>query len=169
MATFQPSLSSPTMFSIGTCTSSNMIWLKLWAPAMLMIGFTCMPGDFMSTNRKVIPECRSASRSVRTSMNIMSARCASDVQIFEPLITNSSPWSSAKVCNDAKSEPVFGSEYPWHNPPCAISGRYFRFCSSEPKCINVGPNIRVPKRSFPGARRYEVSSAKIKLIIAEAS
>ena len=88
-------------------------------------------------------------------MNIMSARCANEVQILEPFNTNSSPSIAACVWSDAKSEPVSGSEYPWHHciPPDAISGRYRFFCASVPKRIRVGPSIRVPNLSFPGARR----------------
>ena len=70
-----------------------------------------MPGVWMSsiiTNE--IPRCLGASGSVRTRANIASAVCAADVQIFWPLITNSSPSRTARVDSEARSEPEPGSE-----------------------------------------------------------
>ena len=40
----------------------------------------------------------------------MSAQCAPDVQIFWPLITQSSPSRTARVRSPARSEPAPGSE-----------------------------------------------------------
>ena len=57
-----------------------------------------------------MPLCFGASGSVRTRQNIMSAFCAPEVQIFWPLMTHSSPSSSALVERDAKSDPEPGSE-----------------------------------------------------------
>ena len=57
-----------------------------------------------------MPLCFGASGSVRTRQNIMSAVLAPDVQIFWPLMTHSSPSSSALVESDARSEPEPGSE-----------------------------------------------------------
>ena len=48
--------------------------------------------------------------SVRTRQNIMSAACAVVVQIFWPLMTKSSPSSTALVLSEARSEPAPGSE-----------------------------------------------------------
>src|SRR5438094_824149 len=39
---------------------------------------------------------------------------ASDVHTFWPLTTNWSPAFSARVWSEARSDPEFGSEYPWH-------------------------------------------------------
>ena len=57
-----------------------------------------------------MPLCLGASGSVRTRQNIMSAVRAPEVQIFCPLMTHSSPSSSALVESDARSEPEPGSE-----------------------------------------------------------
>ena len=57
-----------------------------------------------------MPACLAASGSVRTRANIMSAWAAVEVQIFWPLITKSSPSSTARVCSEARSEPAPGSE-----------------------------------------------------------
>ena len=53
--------------------------------------------------------------SVRTSMKIMLALCALLVHMFWPLITHSSPSSTARVRSEARSEPEPGSEKPWQN------------------------------------------------------
>ena len=57
-----------------------------------------------------MPRCFGLSASVRTRQNIMSAKCAPEVQIFWPLMTKSSPSTAARVRSDARSEPEFGSE-----------------------------------------------------------
>ena len=57
-----------------------------------------------------MPRCFGASGSVRASMNIQSANCAPVVQIFWPLMTKSSPSRTARVCSEARSEPLPGSE-----------------------------------------------------------
>ena len=154
-ATYQPRSSSPTTLARGTRTLSNSTWLNSCPPAILIIGRTDTPGDFISTSTKLIPRCFGASGSVRVSSIIQSARCASVVQILPPLITRSSPSRTARVLRDAKSEPDSGSLYPWHHctSPRATGGRCVRFCSSEPWIISVGPSIRTPKISRPGARR----------------
>ena len=90
--------------------------LKLCLPAISIIGLTWIPLDFISSiSRKLMPLCFGASGLVLTNINILSALCADEVQTFVPFITKSSPSSTALVCNDAKSDPDSGSEYPWHH------------------------------------------------------
>ncbi|MCY1529272.1 hypothetical protein D9M68_644060 [compost metagenome] len=110
----QPWFGSPTRFFAGTRTLSKKTLQKSFAPVRLTMGLTVMPGVFMSTSRKLMPCCFFAAGSVLASRNIMSASCASEVQIFWPLTTNSSPSSTADVRRAARSEPASGSEYPWH-------------------------------------------------------
>ena len=57
-----------------------------------------------------MPWCFGASGSVRTRQKIMSAYWAPEVQIFWPLMTKSSPSTSARVDRDARSDPDPGSE-----------------------------------------------------------
>ena len=57
-----------------------------------------------------MPACLGASGSVRHSTKIQLARWPSEVQIFWPLITHSSPSSTARVPSVARSEPASGSE-----------------------------------------------------------
>ena len=56
-----------------------------------------------------MPACLGASGSVRNRPNIISASVACVVQIFWPLMTHSSPTSSARLDSDARSEPEPGS------------------------------------------------------------
>ena len=76
---------------------------------MLTMGRTVTPGLFMSTRIKLIPRCLGASMSVRVSSIIHSARWAMLVQILLPLITKSSPSTTARVDREARSEPDWGS------------------------------------------------------------
>ena len=71
------------------------------------------------------------------------------VQIFWPLITHSSPSSTAVVLRVARSEPASGSENPWHQAivPERILGRNSFFCSSVPHWRMVGPTRVSPKKS----------------------
>ena len=59
-----------------------------------------------------IPLCLGASGSVRTNVNRKSASCAPDVHTFWPLTMKSSPSRTARVRNDARSEPALGSLIP---------------------------------------------------------
>ena len=83
---YQPRLTSPTTFVLGTRTSSKKTSLKEWPPARLTSGRTLMPGLRMSTMNIVRPLCLGASGSVRAASQPQSERCAPDVQIFWPLI-----------------------------------------------------------------------------------
>ena len=71
------------------------------------------------------------------------------VQIFWPLMTHSSPSSTALVDSPARSEPASGSLKPWHHAisPDRILGRKNFFCSSVPHCRIVGPTSVSPKKS----------------------
>ena len=52
---------------------------------MVWIGRTVMPGVFMSIRRNEMPACFLAAGSVRHRQKILSAYCASVVQVFWPL------------------------------------------------------------------------------------
>ena len=71
------------------------------------------------------------------------------VHTFCPLITHSSPSSTAVVFRLARSDPESGSEKPWHQrtSPPRIFGRNSCFCSSLPHCRIVGPTSVSPKKS----------------------
>ncbi|WBL36802.1 hypothetical protein O0235_04375 [Tepidiforma flava] len=88
-----------------------------------------------------------------------SARCAFEVQIFCPLITQLSPSRTARVWSDARSDPEPGSLKPWHQviSSRAMAGRKRAFCSSVPKRMSVGPTRSAPI-VWPGARWYAISS-----------
>src|ERR1700745_2521778 len=102
---------------------------------MVSIGRDAPPFDFMSNTMKEIPLCFFAAGSVRQRQKIMSACCASVVQVFWPLMIHLSPLRSALVRSEARSEPEPGSEKPWHHQSStlAMRGKYFFFCSSLPK------------------------------------
>ncbi len=57
-----------------------------------------------------MPLCFGASGSVRTATQLWVATCAIVFHIFCPLITHSSPSSTARVRSDAMSVPASGSE-----------------------------------------------------------
>ena len=61
-----------------------------------------------------MPLCLGTFGSVRASSIMYSETWANEVHTFWPLITQYSPSLTARVCRDARSEPAFGSEYPWH-------------------------------------------------------
>ena len=97
-----------------------------------------------------MPLCLGASGSVRVSTKIQLAVSAADVQIFCPLITHSSPSSTARVPRLARSEPEPGSEYPWHQRswPERMRGRKWLFWRSVPQCSRVLPTILIPNPSW---------------------
>ena len=102
---------------------------------MVWIGRTEMPFDFMSIRMKEMPDCFLAAGSVRHRQKIQSAYCASVVQVFWPLTMYLSPFFSALVLSEARSEPEPGSEKPWHHQSStfAMRGRKCCFCFSLPK------------------------------------
>ncbi len=81
-----------------------------------------------------MPACLRTEVSVRTSRAHHCDRCAQLVQIFWPETTNSSPSATARVRSDARSEPAFGSENPWHqmSSPDRSRGSSSRRCRSLP-------------------------------------
>ena len=86
------------------------------------------------------------------------------VQTFWPLITHSSPSSSARVVTFDRSEPAFGSEYPWHHSSSTdwIFGRNRRFWSSRPYASSVGEKRPSPKKlTRAGAPALAYSSLKM--------
>ena len=75
LATVHPALTSPTTLDMGTRASEKNVSQNGEAPLMRRIGRTVTPGLAISTSRKVMPVCfLRAPGSVRTSMNIQSAR-----------------------------------------------------------------------------------------------
>src|ERR1700732_234588 len=94
------------------------------------IGRPVMPLVFMSIRMKEMPDCFLALGSVRQRQKIMSACCASVVQVFWPLTMYLSPLRSAFVLSEARSEPEPGSENPWHHQSStlAMRGQYSLFC-----------------------------------------
>ena len=74
------------------------------------IGRISMPGWSIGTRRYERPLCFGTSGFVRASTKIHCAQCASDVHTFWPVITHSSPSSTARVFTLARSEPASGSE-----------------------------------------------------------
>ena len=110
LATRHPSWTSPTTFSFAVRTSVKKTSLNSWVWAMLTMGRMSMPGWSMGASRNVIPLCLICSGAVRHRMKIQLAVWASEVQIFWPLITHSSPSSTARVPSEARSEPELGSE-----------------------------------------------------------
>lgn len=106
----QPWLMGPTRLARGTRSLSKNTSQNSELPVRFLIRRTVMPGLFMSASRKLMPSCFFAFGSVRTSMKIMSASCANEVQIFWPSTTNSSPSRTAVVRRLARSEPAEGSD-----------------------------------------------------------
>src|SRR5258708_2493546 len=109
-ATSQPRLTVPTTWDFGTRTLSKKVSQNGDRPEIKRSGLVETPFDAMSNRIKLIPSCFLAVASVRTRQKIQSAKLAYEVQIFWPLMTKSSPSLSARVCNEARSDPAFGSE-----------------------------------------------------------
>jgi hypothetical protein len=109
LATDQPSSTVPTTFAFGVRASVKKTSLNSASPVISRIGRTSMPGWSMGTRRNVMPLCFGADGFVRARTKIQLAVWADDVQIFWPLMTHSSPSSSARVPRLARSEPASGS------------------------------------------------------------
>src|SRR5260370_2567218 len=107
-----PLLSLPTRFALGTSTSSKKVWQNGDAPDIKVIGLVETPALSMSNRIKLMPSCLGAFGSVRTRQKIQSARSAYEVQIFEPLTRNSSPFSPARLCTEASPPPHPASPQP---------------------------------------------------------
>ena len=84
LAQVQPSFSLPTRFSTGTFTLSKKTSFTSWPPSAMMIGFTVMPGVFMSISRNEMPSCGFDFESVRTRQKIQSAQWPIVFQVFDP-------------------------------------------------------------------------------------
>ena len=71
---------------------------------------------------------------MRASSIPWSAWWALVLHSFWPLTTHSSPSSTARVINPARSEPFVGSLNNWHHvcSPVTVGGSKRRFSSSEP-------------------------------------
>ena len=150
-------------------TSSKKTSLKPYCPAMFASGRTVMPGVFMLIQKKEMPRCFGASGSVRAMKYMPSAWSARLVQIFCPLITYSSPSRSARVRSEARSEPAFGSDQPWHHTKesSRILGRCSRFCSSLPWTMSVGPNIITPTPPKLPSPRSAISELRMNCCFTE--
>jgi hypothetical protein len=121
LASPQPRFTSPTRFSCGMRTSVRKTSLKVCDPVISMIGRISIPGVSIGQMKYEIPSCFGASGSVR-AMRIPSFECwASDVQIFCPFTTHSSPSWTARVLSDARSDPEPGSLKSWHQISSAAS------------------------------------------------
>ena len=110
------------------------------------------------------PRCLGASWFVRASSMHHLDWCANVVHTFWPVTMYSSPFRTARVFSDARSEPDSGSEKPWHQISSAdrIGPRKRSFCSSVPCAISVGPPIVSPSTlAICGARARAISSKKI--------
>ena len=79
------------------------------------------------------------------------------------MTTQSSPSRSARVVSDARSEPAFGSEKPWHHQMSRfrVAGRKRSFISGEPKCAITGPIIPALNASGVGTQASCISSCQM--------
>ena len=115
----------------GTLTSVKKVSL-IRQSAQVRSGRTSIPLVSIGTMMTDSPLCLAAVRSVRTNSHSWVAECAKLFQILDPLITHSSPSSSAWVRRLARSVPALGSEYPMAAKisPRAMPGRNSAlFCS----------------------------------------
>ena len=167
MATDQPCPSSPRVRSKGTATSSKNTSQNSWAPCMVSIGRTVMPGLSMSTNRAVMPLWAESGVPVRVSSTHRSAYWARLVHTFCPVTRQPSSCRVARQVSEARLLPVPGSENPWHQVSsprssrgtiaAASSGRRSRSSSgpaprSWSRCrARPGPAWSVPHRGRPVA------------------
>ena len=106
-------------------TSSKNTSLNVWPPVISMIGRISMPGRSIGQMKYETPLCFGASGLVRAMRMPNFEKCASDVQIFWPLTTYSSPSRTARVPRLARSEPAPGSLNSWHqiSSPASIGKR----------------------------------------------
>ena len=95
----------------------------MWAPVISTIGRTVTPGASMVQTKYEMPRCLGASGSVRAMRIPKRASWASEVQIFWPVTTHSSPSRTARVVSDARSEPAPGSLKSWHQISSPDSSR----------------------------------------------
>ena len=105
-----PLLTPPTTCPAGVRASVKKTSQNSSSPAAFLIVRTSTPGWSMGTSRNVRPLCLGTPGSVRAITKIQLAVAPADVQIFCPLITHSSPSSTARVRTPARSDPASGSE-----------------------------------------------------------
>ena len=95
-------------------TSVRNTSLNVCPPVISMIGRISTPGASIGQMKYETPLCLAASGLVRAMRMPNVENCASDVQIFCPLMIHSSPSRSARVPRLARSLPAPGSENSWH-------------------------------------------------------
>ena len=108
-----------------------------------------------------MPACFLAVGSVRTYSWHQSAKWPREFHVFCPLMTKSSPSSTAEVRSEARSEPASGSDMPCDqiSSPRSIGWRKRSCCSGVPKCMMAGAMLETPiTLTGPGARTRLVSS-----------
>ncbi len=110
LAIRQPSPGAPTTRAASVRAPSKKTSLNSAVPVSCRIGRTVIPGWSIGTSRYDRPRARLEPGSVRASTKHQSATCASDVQIFWPVITHWLPSRLARVATLARSEPAPGSE-----------------------------------------------------------
>ena len=155
IATFQPSPTGPSTFSLAVraLVEEHLVELGAARSSGAAAAPRCPAGPSGTGDTRG----RGAtidSGSVRHTTKHQSARCASVVHTFWPVITHSSPSSTARVWMLARSEPAFGSEKPWHHSSSTdwIFGRNRRFCSSVPNWISVGREQPLAEERDPRRR-----------------
>ena len=134
MAILNPCPTFPSIFSTGTCTSSNTTSHVL-EPRIPILFSSCpavIPGVSALTINAVNPLCP-RERSTVAKTTKMSATPALVIKHFLPLIMYSSPTSFAVVLPEATSEPASGSvRANAPQPPGQMTSAYIFFCASVP-------------------------------------
>src|SRR4029453_13446843 len=155
---------SPMAFALSVLASSKETSLNSAVPVICFSGRTDTPSCFIGTSTYDRPLWAGECGWGRPTAKHHWARCANVVHTFCPLTTHWSPSSTARVCTFDRSEPAFGSEYPWHHSSSAdwIFGRNRRLCSSVPYASSVGANSPSPKKlTRVGASALAYSSLKM--------
>ena len=95
-----------------------------------------------------MPLCFGTLGSVRTSSSHQFARWPSVFQVFWPFTIQWSPSRTADVRSDARSEPAFGSEKPWHqmSSPRSMRGRSVRLLLVGAVLDDRGRDVREAER-----------------------
>ena len=141
MPTIQPSFCGPSSASAGRRTSLRNTSSNSASPFIWRSGRSSTPGEAMSIRKNEMPLWGRASASVRAMRIPRSATRPLEHQTFWPSTTHSSPSRTARVDNDARSEPASGSENSWHQirSPVRIGRRCSACCSGVPKAITAPP------------------------------
>ena len=135
---FEPCPTSPSRFSLGTLTSSKKSSEVSLARHIILpcMGIALKPGVPFSTI--TVENIFLPFSSPETACTVQPFEISEEplvINIFDPLITHSSPSRTAVVFEPRESEPAPGSVRPkLHRPsPVQSCGKYFCFCSSVPK------------------------------------